>query len=184
LPTEVYFNEFPTGEFNANARLVDDGALCLLNYGLVETLYNLSLCCCFPMRETQLGLKLTMEMEAKSDPRAVQAVSNAVAVIYGYLKGDHGRPYAFEEKFDPTPFLLASHIDRSMRLFVLAHELGHVCCNHLSRGKMRALGSAVDVCATRQDQEFEADLFAQNILLQLDQMIARHQSAVDFPFAL
>jgi hypothetical protein len=60
----------------------------------------------------------------------------------------------------------------TMKHFVTAHEVGHVICGHLDGGESRLIsirGHVLEVVRKSYEQEFEADLFAQEALALADQ---------------
>jgi hypothetical protein len=87
LPGDVYFNIFPTSDFNACAQATPHGYLCLLNQGLCELLYNVSLACLYPLRantEKELfgtGSDLASLLPGQQDLRGNSRLQEALTAL-------------------------------------------------------------------------------------------------------
>jgi len=93
----------------------------------------------------------------------------AVRVIINYLNlRTHEYPLPSNYKIQPWGALHATGISRAMKMFVLAHELAHVILGHCESNIKRTVAASnynIDVILKSHKDEFEADLWAQNLLL-------------------
>jgi hypothetical protein len=182
LPMEVYFGTFPTNDFNANARRTANGALCLLNQGLTAFLYHFSVACCYPIETTAAaGKGATVRIPERflysEMPKLQEAFGGALLTAYYYLtRSQHEYPTTFSDSYDPFGFATANLLTYAMRAFVVAHELSHVLLGHVDdsaasvRSAVTPVGE-VTVLSRNQQQEFEADVMAQRILMAADRLL-------------
>jgi len=182
LPGDVYFNTFPTDDFNACARVTPNGFLCLLNQGLCELLYNVSLACVYPLRagtgeelfakQSELVSLLPSPQDLATDPKFAEALAVLVVTIYKYLRYEvHDQVSTLSEKFPRWAASVAAGMSIGMRTFAVAHEIAHVKLGHLNAAKIRRMipqSGPLEVASKSQDQEFHADMEAQMILLNID----------------
>lgn len=162
----VYCGEFPTGEFNASARRVKTGHLILLNRGLRQLLYNLSLAASYRIKD---GNELSSAIVKPRSHEWVEIAVYVIGVILNYFKGN---PF-FDWKgcsHSQHALLAASGLSSSMRLFVIAHEVAHAELGHLDHNhtyNARTPLGDVEFISNSYEQEFEADRFAQQVSLEI-----------------
>lgn len=165
VPANLLFAEYPTHQFNACVVSTPDGDLCLMNTGLLQLLYHVSVAANHAYdRDDRLG-----PTGSSSVKRAAALVLAVVAQYLGAGSHTHamdvGEPLPADALYDATALAYA------MRLFVMAHEVGHVVLGHTRRPeggiRMPALAEGVSI-ARGVDDEFAADRFAQDLLLRVD----------------
>ena len=169
LPADVYFNVFPTGEFNAVALPAQAGYLCLLNTGLLRLLSNIARACCYPVHGNGTTVLLTRADHADRQGSATFiSLAVAVRVILNYLsRRTHEHPLPADHNIEPWGGVYATGIARAMKVFVLAHEMGHVALGHCAQGLLQTLPTPVgelNVLSKSHQQEFGADAWAQEML--------------------
>ncbi|MEO1518325.1 MAG: hypothetical protein AAFV95_25125 [Bacteroidota bacterium] len=164
LSEKVYYNVFPTGEFNASAYPTPHGFLCLLNRGILKLVYSIIYNSFYLLSNHQLVL-------------ATKDLDNEIAIyickiIYDYLQKRKLSPIfinglQLEKELHWSVF----HMNVAVRNFIVAHEVGHIALGH-GRQQFRAISleeENISVLKRSHQQEFEADLFAQDLLLYSDQ---------------
>ncbi|MBW2293690.1 MAG: hypothetical protein JRG94_15470 [Deltaproteobacteria bacterium] len=90
-----------------------------------------------------------------------------------YLKHSrHPHPLAANVQIDPWGVIVAEAVARSMEAFVVAHEAAHVLLGHHHETRARSVitpyGQLDSIARSHQD-EFAADRWAEDAMLQLDQ---------------
>lgn len=172
-PENVYFNVFPTGEFNAVARPAGGGYLCLLNTGLLRLLSNVAHAACFPVRVSDDQILLDEKGAEDEEISSLEVtLAAAVKVILNYLRYEmHAYPMPTNRRLSPWGAIHATALARAMKTFALAHEVGHVVLDHCSSRCTRTVvvpTGELEVTSKSHRDEFDADLWAQNLLLMSD----------------
>jgi len=169
----VYCGEFPTNEFNASARAVRTGHLILLNRGLRQLLYNLSLAVCYHIKDRN---ELTSAIAIPRSREWGEIAIYVIGIILNYFKGQ----LSFNWngcKHTQDCLIASSGLSGAMRSFVVAHEVAHAEMGHLDDNRTfhikTPLGD-IEIISKSYDQEFEADLLAQQVSIE----IARNERAV------
>lgn len=166
----IYCAEFPTGEFNACAHKTPHGYLCLFNKGMRKFIYNVSL---------SLAHRLSANMEQITvDHKCNQAYSiedvicsesilSVIAAHLRYIDGSNTICDWNNRRWCKEVFFTAGFLSHAMRLFAVAHEIAHIECGHLDNATSCFLDTAygqLQIVELSKKQEFEADLFAQEVL--------------------
>ncbi|QDU23310.1 M48 family metalloprotease [Urbifossiella limnaea] len=172
LRDDIFIDEFPTGEFNACAVRTNNGHLCLLNTGLLKLLYHLSLSSCYLIKGNVLNQTLDFSARlALEDEASLPAIGAAIKSIYAYLAfGQHPYPIEIQEGMHEAALLYANGIAGGMRTFVVGHELAHVTLGHLDTSEKRSViaeNGRLEVASSSQEQEYEADLESQRLMLKI-----------------
>jgi hypothetical protein len=168
--TSVYAGQFPTGLFNAQAVGVADGALLLINTGLMMFIYQCA-------KLLFLNVQLTLHDDAGAQHGSVsQQMTNAeiiealsdIILAYRFRRNS-----TFATRF---PFesglrgLLTATLAQSAERFVLAHEYGHAIAGHLTGGRaVRQIvtdnGLRIELLSKSWEEEIEADLYGAHLVL-------------------
>lgn len=184
LPTELYFNVFPTGAFNACAQRTDNGMLILLNSGLLKLIYNISCACCFPVHSEDGHISLIENENNDRDiPIEIVSLSATIRVILKYInETTHDYQMPANEELKPWGVLIATILSRSMKSFVVAHEISHIVLGHMNNAEkvtiMTPYGPITSLLRSHQ-KEFEADRWAQRILILNDKV-----NSSSFPYSI
>jgi hypothetical protein len=92
--------------------------------------------------------------------------------IYKYLRYEmHDQVSAVSEKYPKWAAVVAVGVTAGMRTFAVAHELAHVAQGHVSTADirhMRTQAGSLAVSSKSHEQEFQADVEAQMLLLSID----------------
>ncbi len=160
--SRVFCAEFPTGDFNACAMYSPNGYLCLINKGLRNLVFRMSMAVWtyYLWRE---------EIDGKEKPSFEDMMKYVLEICYKYLTGQTG-PAETDIKHSKGALERGAEIARSIRLFVVAHEVAHAELGHLDSGIRQAVASPVgeiDILQKSRQQEFEADALAQEILTNI-----------------
>ncbi|KGM39779.1 hypothetical protein JY96_06370 [Aquabacterium sp. NJ1] len=166
LPSGILFAEYPTHRFNACVVSTAQGNLCLINTGLIKLLYHVSVAANYAYDEDgRLGAVDSAPVKV-----ATALVLSGVAQYLG--TGVHVHVQATGHVLPPEGLYDATALAYAMRLFVLAHEIGHVVLVHTevedAQTRVCALAETSVICREQRD-EFAADRFAQDVLLNIDQ---------------
>jgi hypothetical protein len=171
---EPVLGTLPTGQVNAKTVLVPQSGdhLVLFEWQmfLFALLFSKAICRAMPMEGRDGGFLLFSVDEAKVRQRIDEDPSIAhrfIDLIVAYaVTGLPGRAksYLVEPQYAGPSDLLR----RSMELFVLAHEYGHVGLGHLSAAARaeEANLSGAEVIAYSWQQEREADAVGLNLMLR------------------
>ncbi len=163
----IFCGEFPTGEFNASARRVPNGYLCLLNRGLRHFLYRISCAASYGCTDYN---DLRTALIDKTNPNWLGMKIYALGTCANYLLNNEANFYWEGREQSTDCLMLGSAFSSSMRTFVVAHELAHAQLGHLNENKTNYLLTPVgelEVIQKSYDQEFEADAVAQAILIEM-----------------
>lgn len=165
IPAGILFAEYPTHRFNACVVSTAHGDLCLMNAGLLKLLYHVSVAANHAYEDDgRLGA---------IDSAAVKvATALVISVVAQYLGARaHVHVQAIGRQLPPEGLYDATALAYSMRLFVLAHEIGHVALGHTQiedeQTVVCVLAETAVISRERED-EFAADRFAQDVLLSID----------------
>jgi hypothetical protein len=179
LMNRLFVCEFPTGDFNAQVVRVPDGEghLVLLNIGLNGLLVSL------------LKIALTQVVWGVPDERVTLTSRLKASTDEGQLNWDDARErwhetieqYIRERAWYPTKGykrIVLSHpaaqmlrliMAKSVKQFVIAHELAHIASGHMSGAPsvMQTLigGAAVETVRKQSADELQADLLALPLML-------------------
>jgi hypothetical protein len=181
LAKEIYFEEFPTRQFNACVKPTPSGLLCLLNTGLLKLIYHVAVVS-FGSVYGEINLNKVDKNFSLLDISTLAVIR----IIINYLNGkDHTHVLIDGFSIEDDGLFAASGLSYAIRLFVLAHEIGHIALGHSENlGREIIASHAVDVVESEvntekyenkvivsrsQTEEFEADKFAQEILLHIDE---------------
>jgi hypothetical protein len=157
VDTETYTCVLPTGLFNAEARLTQDGVLILINTGLALLLF-----------QAAQAFAADAQFEAPGSGRRLytsgQIRENYVGMVLAYLA------YGDSSLSAKLPFQggvrgqFTDALWQSAQFFVAAHEFGHVLGEHLSTARTKLLPApgweGIELTAKTQEQEVEADQIA------------------------
>jgi len=195
LNAEFFAGEFPTGSFNAQACLVSNGTLLLLNTGLMVFLHKASKLVSHSIRFAPFGsdgkpILGTEERDDKPDTLSYAEQVDAFAeLIVGYLFAEND----WVRRVRRIPFvtgakaMLSAMVVNSAEKFVLAHEYGHAIAGHLSTSRTmvnRTPVGNVEFVAKRWEDEFEADLIAAMLMItDLPRKIERLEELFPLQFA-
>lgn len=175
----IYFNEFPTGSFNAEIVHLDEGYLCLINTGLLRLVYKIAYCILNPVRGdfsgelNSLGISLDTDV-SESDMAFRNAITCLVDRCYMFLikgnlnPGMGSRPSG---SMDPATFMALNNLTIGMKSFVVAHEIGHCYLGHLRHANVcRRITPHGDIDALNinHQMEHEADTDAIKTLIMMD----------------
>lgn len=180
IPADVYFNEFPTGDFNACAIRSKNGYICLLNDGLLQLVKHISYSCFYPLKVDRFDhghntviFSVDMSTLERIDDNAKyqHAIKNIIETIYKYNRYQLHEHPIFELEFEHGADLMAEDCSTAMRTFVVAHELAHILLGHFNDYSICSINTplgTLEVCTKDQEKELEADAEAQKILLAID----------------
>lgn len=181
ISTEMYFNVFPSYDFNAIARRSKSGVICLLNKGLIRLLYNIAYSSCYVVRSQKRENDNTPNVDEVSDD--IYALCSVVMNIIKYLYQDSLSYQIFKNKpIDPLGIIIANVLFYSMKTFIVAHEIGHIVLDHLRTNNNRLVqtkGGSINIASVSHLKEYEADTFAQKRLIDIDKYNKR-----SFPVAV
>jgi len=164
LKRHILFAELPTHRFNACVEPTPNGLLCLMNTGLLKLLYHICVAAFYalygePSTEANVSV-----------PAETAAAVSIIRIIHNYLESKpfgHAAPVGFS--IDQAALYDATALCYSIRVFVLAHEIGHIVLGHAD-DVMDCLLRGRSICsADNYEGEFDADSFAQGILLEIDE---------------
>lgn len=170
VPFPVLVGFFPTGSFNAQAVRVADGALLLINSGLMMFLHQTAqlMCKSFAvtikdddMKETQASVAQQLSHD--------ELVRQLTDLVLTYLITGSSTTNSRSDAQSGVQGMLASRLTKGAECFVVGHELGHAIAGHLdsSRSVLRATGVAgvdLPVVPKSWEQEIEADLYGLRML--------------------
>jgi hypothetical protein len=172
LNADFYAGEFPTGSFNAQACVVSDGILILLNTGLMIFVHKVS---------KLIMQTLNFADDVKNPRDSFAAVAGAMSyeeevdafaeLILGYLSSEQGwfqRVRRIPAVTSKRAARLHGQVVNSVEKFVLAHEYGHAIAGHLSIPRTmtsRTPVGDVELAYKSQAEEFEADRIAALLLM-------------------
>jgi hypothetical protein len=171
LDKHILFGEFPTHQFNACVLSTPSGLLCLLNTGLLKLIYHI---CVASFYSTYA---VTDKEPSGSDnlhniSTEEAATVAVIRIIVAYVRGEphrHVVPKGY--KLDTDGLYWATALCYAIRVFVLAHEVGHVVLGHTDGDRSRSLSNVIheaSAVSRKHDDEFAADAFAQDALLEID----------------
>ena len=169
IETSIYFNEFPTGSFNAEIIRFEEGYLCLVNRGLLRLIYGLVFSIFYPVSGKFVGNiesgKVTLDINLDLDSAEFkEAIAVIAARCYNYLvKGNTDPVYSYKKQIDPATYFAINSLTVGIKSFVIAHEVGHYCLGHLSKATTKKTitpAGTIDSLNMHHQMEFEADLEA------------------------
>jgi hypothetical protein len=173
---KLLVREFPTGSFNAQAKLVPGGALILLNTGLMKLLHKAIKLMMLSMPRVEIQKGKPQDWEAyrtiyRSDYmwelEYTEVVALLVQLIIAYLGGN----FSYARQFPSEGGLLGaltSMLLSSCETFAIAHEYGHALKGHLmSPQTMFALTPVgeVEFVTNSHREELQADLLAAQLMI-------------------
>lgn len=170
--TEIYCLDLPLSV--AYCDRVDDRALIVLGQGLIDLIaYRV---CCSHFEAMFPEAMATYPLSGyRTDLSALEMLSNALMLL----------GCQFYTTASPLPDVCTQLSQASREdceraisgalLYVLLHELGHLQLGHLERNEIRALSvpqAVPESLSVFQQQEYEADRFATNALIDVAQVLA------------
>jgi hypothetical protein len=177
VPGEIFFNTFPTNEFNAVSCKVPSGYLCLISEGFIDLVNHFSfiLAAATQLKQSRCGFISGRELiEA---PIGRQTLQGLVHIFSQFLEGKRpslNTPPGQVLKDYQTH--LALNLDLATNAFVIAHEWGHIRMEHFSTASQRDIKTPagnVGILNTSHEEESEADSFANYILCRFDEIERR-----------
>jgi hypothetical protein len=178
MPPPLIFGTLPTGQINAQA-VLPPGAnyyLVLFESGLFSFANEMSKLIAQLLPPARISeYSITMETPATPEllvDHSPEMVERFDAVLRAYvIEGNPRRipPFALTLPHKPMAVVLL----RTMELFVLGHELGHLIARHLLKSKRvrAALGSInAERVQMSWDQEHEADHWGFNYLMVVEKV--------------
>lgn len=178
IDDSLYFNEFPTGSFNAEISPVDNGYLCLINRGLLRLLYGLSFSALYPVKGkidgTPFDTKVILQTNIdKNNKRVPESILAAIVRSYNYIRNCDTDPvYSYKEKIDPASMLISNSLCIGMKSFVICHEISHFSLGHLNKSKtIKKIvnNDTIEVLEVSHDMEFDADIDALETLIVMSE---------------
>ncbi len=173
LPFDIYINEYPTGDFNAISIPTGNGILCLFHTGLLRLLYLVSLSSAYMVSSSEEGITYIDPVKRpREESREYLSLCMTTQLIIDYLLHRNLNARVLQGyHHDTWGLIVAWSLSYSMKAFVIAHEIGHAILGHLQKGKTRRIptsrGPITGISQSHKD-EYEADLWAQSILLKSD----------------
>jgi len=173
LPQDVLFGEFPTNRYNALCYKAKRGFFCLLSRGLLGMVEDVAHCVAFSAEEGENdSFEFPTIDQLSHKDRLRTAITSVLSLIVAHLKER-------EPQYDRIPVFglsdwrrdLAKHISLSIESFVVAHELGHISLGHLGHCETHNVVTPAGIVLSvrhRYAEEYEADVFAQDILMERD----------------
>lgn len=163
----VYVDELPIDSFNGRMFPSESSAgyFCMLDHGLFRLLTHVSMAA---LLMTNVDISPNEERPYLTNPDLrISAVAVVKETMEAYL-ANQAHPLVMPASYwlDEGGIYGANGLSFAMKVFVVAHEFGHIQLAHFSKGHAPV---------TREEQwqrEFEADQFAQEVLLVL------HEAAV------
>lgn len=194
LNLEFFAGEFPTGSFNAQACVVEDGTLLLVNTGLMVFLHKASKLITHSIEFSDFGDdgKPIFGTTEPTEPGAMthsEQIEAFAELLLGYL--------SMREDWIPrvrriplatgAKAMLSAMVVHSCEKFVLAHEYGHAIAGHLTAPRTMVsktpVGDVEFVCKS-WSEEFEADLIAAMLLvIETPRQIKTYQDLFTLQFA-
>ena len=163
LSQPIYFNIFPTGEFNAGAYRTENGTLCLLNKGILKLIYSITYNCFYLLSERAFQTKKNIKS---------QVAGYVIKVICDYLTKNNLSPIFINQlELDKDSAMDVLCMNIAVRNFIVAHEVGHIVLGHIeteNRLLMLDKDASIPITNRSYEMEFEADAFAQELLLYSD----------------
>lgn len=165
----IFFAEYPTGLFNAQAKRTEHGYLCLLNRGMRQFLYGMAMATYYSVVDDAIHdpeASDPQQRELRNITRFGYAASNCMR----YVRGDPTRTIFEGQHHTRTAMIWGGGAFGAMRDFVVAHEIAHMALGHLKQPKSQFILTPVgnlEVVKKSHEQEFAADRLAQDILFEL-----------------
>ena len=167
ISVPVYVDELLIDSFNGRVYPSESGAgyFCMLDHGLFRLLTHVSIAA---LLMTNADISPNEERPYLTNPNLrINAVAVVKETMKAYLASQaHPLVMPASHWLDEGGIYGANRLSFAMKVFVVAHEFGHIQLAHFSKGRAPS---------TREEQwqrEFEADRFAQEVLLKL------HEAAV------
>ena len=162
LPCPVLCRAFPGVDFNAIAVPTSEGALLLVNEGLVFLVYH-----CLEIWARAANLPDCPEVPLLSSRDGLDAI---VAGFVAYCEGAESWSQAGQRfpVLDGVRGSLVGRLAESTCRFVVGHEYGHVYAGHVTAGKRGAIElptGVLDVIPTNWQEEYRADVLAMRLVL-------------------
>lgn len=167
LSEEIYFNVFPTNDFNASAHCTENGHIVLLNRGVIKLIHNVIYNSFYLISDQYLTSNNKTAFEKK-------VTAHTIKVIAEYLLSDQHKSFFVDRyELDLESFYSAFYLIGAVKNFIVGHEVAHVLLGHSAQGNIKNIiaGSRenVEVISKSHAQEFEADDLAQRLLIFSDQ---------------
>ncbi|MFC1898374.1 hypothetical protein ACFLYJ_02260 [Candidatus Cloacimonadota bacterium] len=167
----IFFGDFPTGDFNANVRPTQNGYLCLINNGLKRLLYNLPYAWFSAFNQKTLS-KSFLTPQNKDKNKLYKAFAKTIWSINEYhISNKHTNAFDFDSEYDTMCFINVNNLNLALKSFVVAHEVGHVISGHLDKSTLHAItygNRSFHTLKRSHEQEYEADMIAQVILREIE----------------
>ena len=176
LPFAIYFNVFPHNDLNAKLHPTKYGVLCLFNTGFLRLFYNITFSCCYIIHSHKLNTNNNISDEIYS------LCSVVLNILKYHLHDDLSYQIFKNKKMDPLGVIVADILYYSMKTFVVSHEIGHMVLGHLLNKNNKTIleqKEKINPINLSYNQEYDADKFAQNSLINIDKVNKR-----SFPIAV
>jgi hypothetical protein len=151
LPFPIFVGIYPTGEFNARVRPAGDGALLLINAGLMDLIFSV----------LKINLASSFDPGKKPLLEEWQAAMVLAESFNAYLYGGGSM------KAWPLPRLnrgresVLGYVLHAAEAFAVAHEIGHVVLGHVHLSGPPAARASVQLTP---ETELAADAFAVDLV--------------------
>jgi hypothetical protein len=172
IRTATYAGAYPTGSFNAQAVIVQEGVLVLVNTGLhsfiLEVLVIMMHSAIFKNFETDTVSAKGQLARPLSRAELVLALAELVVAYTAANSAWLGNCRQLPRPGGVRTILLAM-VARWCEKFVLAHEYAHVVAGHLSASqtvKVPTPAGEVEFAAKSRIEEFQADQIALGVILK------------------
>ena len=177
LKGRIFAAEFPTGEFNAQAKMVPDGGgyVVLVNIGLMLFLHSVAKLVFTQARwgsQKRSGTWETTSTPVHLSLSFEDAVAHLREAVGQYITSGMWLPTADREHVaiqDSDINMLLLRLVEASERFVLTHEFSHAILGHLDREATVTLAmpdgtETVSIISKSSQEEYDADLFAAALL--------------------
>lgn len=178
----IYFNEFPTNDFNANIKPTKNGYLCLLNTGLLRLIYGLTFAICYPLKgstiisenkKNQISHKLDIKFNKPRNDLFEESYEHVFSRIIHYIRYQSVEPQkAYKKEINLSTYNFLNNITYSIKCFIVSHEIAHLSLGHLNNSKTQWMSTPhgkISVIQTTHQNEYDADEIAQKILFKIEE---------------
>ncbi|MCK4292436.1 MAG: hypothetical protein KAY65_04520 [Planctomycetes bacterium] len=180
----IYFNVFPTEEYNAICAATANGYLCLINNGIdaLATIISASLALCTVEVDGQPSLvKLDYLIRSVEGRIAVNSIFDILVKCVTCKKLVPSSELLSLPQ-EPFQWNIMACLELSLKAFVVSHECSHVVLNHFDSSRIQhATTPSGDIEVRNPDfaAEFAADQEAIRILLRIAHVMG-YDSGISF----
>lgn len=166
IPHQLYFNTYPTEDFNAVAIGARSGVLCLLNFGVPRLVYAVA-------KALSFAFSSQSQSQEEGQFLSVTLLCKCVSDYITHAKIESGIPNGWSLEENQIHFSNALAV--SMKCFIVAHEVGHAALGHVHpdpNWRPEDVGPLMHLAGWDTTSlhacEFDADSFAQRVLNKID----------------